>query len=84
MNIEFRVHTVANSHSNVKAEVNGETINALAPALEVELVPASGSGGSLTLRVIGGQMEEAKGIFKENATIVADFVNKESYAEKKA
>lgn len=76
MKVEFRVHTVAISSANVKAEIEGETITASAPALEVELVTLSERSGTLTLRFIGDAMNDAKELFKQDAYITADFAAK--------
>jgi hypothetical protein len=83
MKIEYKVHGVSNGSANVKAEVNGETINAAAPSLDVELTPADGgTNGTITLRIIGSQAEEAKELFKPDAAITVDFAGKENYAAK--
>lgn len=72
MKVEFIVNGANNGTANVRTEVNGESINAAAPAFEVELVSVQGNSG-LTLRFIGGQANEARETFKPGAKVVGDF-----------
>ena len=73
MKVDFRVHGVASSFANVKTEVDGEQLNASVPSLEVELVTVSERNGNLTLRFVGGGIEDAKKLFQPNAVVSAEF-----------
>ncbi len=59
MKVEFKVHGVAKGMANVRTEVDGETLTAAIPCVEVELVTIAERSGSLTLRFVGSAMEEA-------------------------
>jgi hypothetical protein len=73
MKVAFRVHGVAEGRANVATEVDGETLQATVPCLEVELVTESVRHGNQTLRFTGSQMEEAKELFQKDAKIIGDF-----------
>lgn len=73
MNVDFRVHGVAKGSANVRTEVDGETLTASVPALEVELVTVSDRSGNLTLRFVGSSIEAAAELFKPDAEISATF-----------
>lgn len=77
MKVAFRVHGVSEQRVNVQTEVDGETLQASVPCLEVELVTASERSGNLTLRFTGSQKEEAQELFQKDAVIVADFYEEE-------
>ncbi len=73
MNVEFKVHGVANAYTNVATEVDGEAISASVPCLEVELVTTSVRSGNLTLRFVGASIAEARELFSADAVLVASF-----------
>lgn len=65
MQIKFKVHSVTPSAENVTATVNGEQVIASVPAVQVELV--SDHYGSLILKFVGSEAEEAKKTFSVDA-----------------
>lgn len=73
MNVEFKVHGVANGNANVRTEVDGEPITATVPCLEVELVTVAERSGSLTLRFVGSAIEDARKLFAKDAQLTATF-----------
>lgn len=76
---EFRVNGVSDGHAGVQTEVDGETVRANVPCLEVELIPAGGRSGSFTLRAIGANIEDARKVFTPGAEITATFEPKGGY-----
>lgn len=68
MQIKFKVHSVTPSSENVTATVNGEQVNATVGAVQVELV--SDHYGSLILKFVGSEAEEAKNAFTVDAVKV--------------
>jgi len=68
MEIKFTVHSVEPSSDIVEAEVNGQTLRATIDALEVEMT--SDHYGSLKLRFIGAEIQEAKALFEVDSTYV--------------
>lgn len=81
---EFRVNGVGDGHAGVQTEVDGETVRANVPCLEVELVPVGGRSGSFTLRAIGANIEEARKCFQPGAEITATFEPKGGYQKEEA
>lgn len=73
MNVEFRVHTVAEARANARTEVDGETLTASIPCLEVELTTVQERSGTLTLRFVGSAMEDARKLFAADKIFHADF-----------
>jgi hypothetical protein len=85
MKVNFKVHGVSKGFANARTEIDGETITASVPCLEVELTTVAERSGSLTLRFVGSSMEQAAELFKQDALLSADFVGEKDYsAEKKA
>ena len=70
--VQFKVASVTQGHANARTEIDGESVSALVPCLEVELVQV-GRGRSFTMQVVGAAMEEAKNMFKPDAEITASF-----------
>jgi len=84
MKKEYRVQGVSKGHVNVPATLaNGETLNALAPSLEAELLPVHGSG-TITLRLIGDEISQGEEMLKTDTVIVAEFSAKGSDGAKEA
>jgi len=73
MKVDFRVHGIGNGNANVRTEVEGESITATVPCLEVELVTTSERSGNLTLRFVGSSIEEARKLFARDAVLTATF-----------
>lgn len=73
MKVNFKVHGVSDGFANVRTEVDGETLTASVPALEVELVTEAERSGSLTLRFVGSAINDARELFTKDAKISADF-----------
>lgn len=65
MQVKFTVHSVTPSSENASVDFNGEQIVATVPAVQVELV--SDHYGSLILKFVGSEAEEAKKAFTVNA-----------------
>src|SRR5262245_28452360 len=55
MKLDYRVNGAGEGNTSVMTEVDGESVRANVPGYEVELIPASGRGGTITLRLTGGQ-----------------------------
>lgn len=75
MQIEFKVHGVANSKAGKTVEIGGQSIRAEVPCLEVELIDAD--NGAYTFRAIGDGVAAAKELFVQDAVIVATFAREE-------
>jgi len=73
MKVNFNINGVSKGNAGVNTEVAGEPMRASVPCLEVELIAADGMSGSLTLRFVGGSMQEAQDVFKPGKKISADF-----------
>lgn len=73
MIIEFKVHTMAMTKTNARTTVDGEDLQAQVDCLEVELTTVKARHGTMTLRFIGSEIEEAKAIYKQDASISVDF-----------
>src|SRR5690349_2642170 len=73
MDVEFVVHSVAQAQANVQTQVDGETMTAQVPCIEVELATVAERSGTLTLRLVGSGMAAAKDLFKPDAKITATF-----------
>ena len=69
MKLDYVVHNVSEAPKAVTATVNGEDISATITALVVELTSADGKHGSLTLRFVGSEVEEAKETFIVDKTV---------------
>lgn len=74
MQIEFKVHGVANSKAGKTVEIAGDSVRAEVPCLEVELVGADNA--ALTLRFIGSSVADAQQLFTQDAAVVATFALK--------
>lgn len=68
MQVKFTVHSVTPSSKNATVDFNGEQVVATIPAVEVELV--SDHYGSLILKFVGSEAEEAKSAFVKDAVKV--------------
>lgn len=73
MKVDFKVHGVAEGRANVPTDVDGETVIATVPCLEVELVTTSERNGNLTLRFVGSSIDAARALFTRDAAIAATF-----------
>ena len=76
--IAFRVASVVPGHASARTEIDGESVSALVPCLEVELVQV-GRNRSFTMQVIGAAIDEAKKMFTQDAEITAKFEPKGGY-----
>jgi len=76
MKIDYRVHGVASGQASIQTEVNGESLGASMPCLEVELTSVDGRSGSTILRIVGSQINEAKEKFKAGSVVTAEFTPK--------
>ncbi len=59
MNLTYTVHSVEQGSMPLAIEIDGRTVQAVIATTIVELVPAGTGGGTVTLRVTGGDADEA-------------------------
>lgn len=76
MIVEFKVHTVAMTKTNAKTNVDGEELQAQVDCLEVELVTVKQRHGTIPLRFVGSEIEEAKALFVVDRIIPVEFSSK--------
>lgn len=76
--VAYTVHRVADTQAQVaRAKMpDGRVVNgALIPALEIELVTADGLNSSVTLRFVGDDIEIAKSLYFQGASITGTFAS---------
>lgn len=73
MKIKFKVHNVSRSVASATTVIDGETVPATVPCLEVELVTLSERHGNVTFRFTGTAMADARELFQPDAVIVGGF-----------
>lgn len=76
MKVDFEVHTAVMEKTNAATMVDGEEMQAQVDCLSVEMRTMKVRHGSLTLRFVGTEMEQAKSLFKPGSVITADFSKK--------
>jgi len=69
MKLSFLVHRSHETTAGKPVEVNGETISAVVPAWEVELVSTNPDHGTFTARFFGKDVEDAKKAFVTGKTV---------------
>lgn len=70
---KFKVHGANRVPFSRPVQVDGQTLMASVPCLEVELVTEDVASGSLTLRFFGDKIEEAAAIYVVDADLDASW-----------
>lgn len=73
----YTVHRASLHQREAQVSLNGETVTAVVPTLEVELIPVDGQAvehaGTVKLAYQGGAIDEAKTVFVEGQKVSATF-----------